>query len=317
MEIFIIIILAMILFGAFYYPAEFGGYVLRLSSTIESSLYGFTPQQRRIGQFNYFYLTNSRYKKNGRGKDKVTKPTLILLHGFSADHNVWLRCGNILGKHYHVVLLDLPGHGQTTYQADADYSIPAQSQRLHQFITALELQQVHLAGNSMGGFLAAQFALDFPENTASIICVDPAGVTPPQPSTLQTLAMNGRNPFFMDSPDQFDEFFKLTMAKPPYFPKSVKLFKANEYVKRKSELVHIYRDFFNMEHVLDNKLTNIECPILMLWGGLDDIIHISCAKVWQDNTKAVSIIWDDLGHMPMLEAPKQTADEIIRFIGQH
>lgn len=121
MEIFIIIILAMILFGAFYYPAEFGGYVLRLSSTIESSLYGFTPQQRRIGQFNYFYLTNSRYKKNGRGKDKVTKPTLILLHGFSADHNVWLRCGNILGKHYHVVLLDLPGHGQTTYQADADY----------------------------------------------------------------------------------------------------------------------------------------------------------------------------------------------------
>ena len=72
-----------------------------------------------------------------------------------------------------------------------------------------------------------------------------------------------------------------------------------------------------MEHVLDNKLTNIECPILMLWGCLDDIIHISCAKVWQDNTKAVSIIWDDLGHMPMLEAPKQTADEIIRFIGQH
>ena len=317
MTIFFIIIVGMILFGALYYPAEFGGYILRLSSIIESSLYGFTPQQRRIKHFNYYYLSNARYKKRSQGKDKITKPTLILLHGFSADHSVWLRCANQLGKHYHVILLDLPGHGQTGYQVDADYSIPAQSQRLYEFISALDLQEVHLAGNSMGGFLAAQFALDFPHHTASIICVDPAGVTPPRPSTLQSIAMQGRNPFFMDSPDQFADFFKLTMAKPPFFPKSVKLFKANEYVKRKPELIHIYQDFFNLDHVLDDKLANIECPILMLWGGLDDIIHISCAQVWQDKAKTVTVIWDDLGHMPMLEAPQQTADEIIRFIGKY
>ena len=88
-------------------------------------------------------------------------------------------------------------------------------------------------------------------------------------------------------------------------------------MKRKPELVHIYQDFFNLDHVLDDKLANIECPILMLWGGLDDIIHISCAQVWQDKAKTVTVIWDDLGHMPMLEAPQQTADEIIRFIGKY
>lgn len=316
---FLLVILLMIVYGAIRHPEQFGGYVLRLSHTIESTLYGFTPHYKKVGSINYFYLQNSQYRKISRAKDqnsnRIAKPTLILLHGFSAEHTVWLRCAKTLAKHYHVILLDLPGHGVTGYDANADYSIPAQSQRLAEFINVLGLVKVHIAGNSMGGFIAAQFALDYPEQTESIICVDPAGVIPPKPSALQQLAAQGRNPFFMDTPDQFAEFFALTMAKPPYFPNSIKQYKAHEYVKQKAQLEHIYHDFFNVEHMLDDKLTNITCPILMLWGGLDQIIDISCAKVWQDKTKAVSIIWEDLGHMPMLEAPKQTADEIIRFIG--
>lgn len=319
----LLLIIAMIVYGVMRYPEQFGGYVLRLTHTVESTLYGFTPHYKKIDGITYFYLRNSAQRKMRKTETNVAintvKPTLLLLHGFSAEHTVWLRCAKTLAKHYHVILLDLPGHGVTGYDASADYSIPAQTKRLAGFVNALGLTKgkgkVHIAGNSMGGFIAAQFALDYPELTASIICVDPAGVIPPQPSTLQQLALKGRNPFFMDSPEQFDAFFALTMAKPPYFPNSVKQFKAHEYVKNKAQLEHIYRDFFNLEHILDDKLANITCPVLMLWGGLDDIIHISCAKVWQDKTKAVSIIWEDLGHMPMLEAPKQTADEIIRFIG--
>ena len=312
---FLLFIVAMIVYGSLRHPEQFGAYVLRLTHTIESTLYGFTPHYKKVGDFTYFYLQNTPRYGKGSDRSGKMKPTLVLLHGFSAEHTVWLRCAKTLGKHYHIVLVDLPGHGVTGYQAEHDYSIPAQTQRLEQFLSAIGLNQVHIAGNSMGGFIAAQFALFFPDNTQSIICVDPAGVTPPQPSTLQELAAEGRNPFFMDKPEQFDAFFHLTMAQPPYFPNSIKQYKAHEYVRNKTQLEHIYHDFFNLEHKLDDKLELISCPILMLWGGLDQIIHISCAQVWQDKTKATTIIWEDLGHMPMLEAPKQTADEIIRFIG--
>lgn len=310
----ILLVIAMVVYGSLRHPEQFGAYVLRLTHTIESTLYGFTPHYKKVGDFTYFYLQNKRQRKVNSPATGI-KPTLVLLHGFSAEHTVWLRCAKTLGKHYHLILLDLPGHGETGYRATMDYSIPAQTKRLAGFLQALKLTQVHIAGNSMGGFIAAQFALDYPEMTQSIICVDPAGITSPQMSTLQQLAANGRNPFFMDNPTQFAEFFALTMAQPPYFPYSVKQFKAHEYVKNKAQLEHIFHDFFNVEHLLDDKLEQISCPILMLWGGMDQIIHISSADVWQEKTKAVTIIWEDLGHMPMLESPKQTADEIIRFIG--
>ncbi len=303
---FFAIIILMVVFGMIKYPEQFGGYVVRLTTTIESSLYGLTPTQVSVAGVNYYLLASST--------GKTPKPALLLLHGFSADHTVWLRCAKHLTKDYHVIIPDLAGHGQTGYQADANYSIPAQTERVAQLIDVLGLNQVHIAGNSMGGFIAAQFAISYPEKTLSIICIDPAGVTPPQPSQLQTLAQQGRNPFFMDHAEQFPTFFELTMAKPPYIPNSVKLFKAHQYVARRPELEHIAKDFYDPDHLLDEKLQHILCPVLMLWGAKDAIIDISCAPVWQEKTQAVSIVWDDLGHMPMLEAPKQTADEIIRFI---
>jgi pimeloyl-ACP methyl ester carboxylesterase len=144
--------------------------------------------------------------------------------------------------------------------------------------------------------------------------VDPAGIVSPQASQLEQIAQQGRNPFFMDSPDQFTRFYRMSMAKPPFVPAFVLRGIARDYVARRPQLEHIFADFYQHHDFLNQRLGDIRCPVLLLWGKLDAFIDISAAPLWQAGTGGISIEWDDLGHMPMLEAPKATAREMMRFL---
>ena len=283
----------------------FGQNLLTLATNFESRLYGFTTKHQRVGAFTYEYWDSS----------DLNKPPLILIHGFTADKMVWLRCARYLKKSYRVIVPDIAGHGATEFISGQGYGIPKQAERLHYFIKQLQLPSVPvIAGNSMGGFLAAQYARVYPNDVNKIICVDPAGIVSPEKSTSQKLAEAGDNPFLMDDIKAFPRFYDLTMAKPPYLPKVIKTTIAHKYVERKADFTEIFQDFFAPEDMLNGKLHEISCPVLLLWGAKDQLIHISAADVWQNETNGISVIWDDLGHMPMMEAPKLCAQEMLRFL---
>jgi len=271
---------------------------------LEAQLYGFSAHEHTVGAVQWHYWNN-----HNEGK-----PKLVLLHGFSATHSVWLRCARHLTRDFHILIPDLPGHGESSYAQELNYSVPNQTSRLHELLMHLQWHDTLIAGNSMGGFMAAQYALDFAQNTRGIICVDPAGVISQQPSKLERQARQGRNPFFMDEASQFDSFYAMTMAKPPYMPKFILKALALQYVAHKSRLQHIFRDFYNLNEFLNERLGDISTPVLLLWGAKDELIDISCAPLWQQGTQGISVVWDDLGHMPMLEAPNLVAQEIKRFL---
>ena len=272
---------------------------------LESRLYGFSAHHHTSGTVHWHYLDN-----HNEGK-----PKLVLLHGFSASHTVWLRCARHLTRDFHILIPDLPGHGESNYDQVLNYSVPNQTARLHELLMHLQWHNTIIAGNSMGGFMAAQYALDFAHNTLGIVCIDPAGVTGPQPSKLeQTVHTGGRNPFFMDDITQFDSFYAMTMTKPPFMPRFILKALAAQYVERKSRLEHIFTNFYNKNEFLNDRLGDIRSPVLLLWGAKDELIDISCAPVWQQGTQGISVVWDDLGHMPMLEAPNLVAQEIKRFL---
>jgi pimeloyl-ACP methyl ester carboxylesterase len=228
---------------------------------------------------------------------------------------VWLRCAKHLQKDFRVIIPDLAGHGRTTFIESAGYSVPKQTERLHYFLHQLGIHEsVTIAGNSMGGFIAAQFALDYPNAVNKIICVNPAGAMTDMLSPTQQMIQAGNNPFLMEDVRDFPQFYQLTMAKPPYFPGFLKTGIAHLYVEKKAQYEEIFNDFSNPEDLLNTRLTGIQCQVLMLWGGLDQIIHLSCAEVWRAHTDNITVIWEDLGHMPMLESPRLCALEIQRFL---
>ncbi len=68
-----------------------------------------------------------------------TGPTIVLLHGFTSDKEVWLPVAKLLTPHFHLVIPDLPGWGESSRTADGNYDIEAQAARLDAFVQTLQL----------------------------------------------------------------------------------------------------------------------------------------------------------------------------------
>ncbi|MEM9058240.1 MAG: alpha/beta fold hydrolase, partial [Pseudomonadota bacterium] len=101
---------------------------------------------------------------------------LLLVHGFGADKDNFLRVAPHLKRRFRLVAVDLPGFGESTRLTDAGYTFAEQATRLHAIAEALGLKRVHVAGSSMGGAIAMRYALQYPDEVASLWLLAPAGV---------------------------------------------------------------------------------------------------------------------------------------------
>jgi abhydrolase domain-containing protein 6 len=252
------------------------------------------------------------YDAGGAGHDSV----VLLVHGFSADRDVWTRFAGGL-RDRRVIIPDLPGHGRTPFRPGAGYSAPAQADRLRELLDQLEIWRVHVIGNSMGGFIAASLARRHPERVASLALVDAAGLKVAAPSPLSRMLDEGRNPFLLDDPSQFDAFYAMTMAKQPFVPGIVRRAIGHEYVKRRNQLAEIFTDFNQAQDMLDGHLGEIHAPTWVAWGRHDQLIDVSTAQVYADGISDATVtVYEDLGHMPMFEAPRRTSRDYREFLSR-
>jgi len=104
------------------------------------------------------------YSEVGRGDP------LVLIHGLGDDHRAWRRTIPDLMLHRRVILYDLRGHGQTTLGTPHG-TLRQLSNDLLQFLDAVNLEQVDIAGFSLGGTVAMRFAIDFPLDVRGLVLV--------------------------------------------------------------------------------------------------------------------------------------------------
>src|ERR671920_1413859 len=76
-----------------------------------------------------------------------------------------------------VLALDLPGHGLTPEPEDDKISITGYGRCVDAFCDKLGLGEVDMVGNSMGGFVAAEVAIQFPQRVSRLVLVSAAGIT--------------------------------------------------------------------------------------------------------------------------------------------
>lgn len=246
---------------------------------------------------------------------RTDAPTIVMLHGYSADKDVWVRFAGPFVRDFHVIVPDLAGHGATPFVTGADFSGPAQADRVARLLDVLGIDRAHVIGNSMGGFIAATLALRHPDRVLSIGLSDAAGVTAPEPAAAEELLAQGNNPFLFDDRSEFDVFYALTMAKPPWVPRIVKASMGQDYVDRRDQLAEIWTDFRTPEDWLDERLGQIAAPAWVMWGTEDQLVHPSAAQVWADGLPHATVTeYDGIGHMPMLEIPAQSAADYRRFL---
>lgn len=289
------------------YP-KIGHVTFALAAAAEARAYGLRKESVDIGELRLVTY---------QGGPPDAKEAIVMLHGYSADKEVWPRFARHLVDDYRVIIPDLAGHGEAGFDTAWDYRAPAQARRVVALLDQLGIEKVHIIGNSMGGLIAAHFALAYPQRTRSVGLIDPAGVTAPQPSDMDRMVAQGRNPFEVSSRAEFDDFYAMTMARPPWLPGFVLAAMAEDYQARQPQLAQIFWKGFHGRDPLDVRLAEIRAPVLLLWGSEDRLIDVSAAEVWAAGLQHEQLVIEDgVGHMPMVEQPARTAEQYRQFLTQ-
>lgn len=114
-----------------------------------------------------------RYARRGDAASRATP--VLFLHGFGGDMDNWLFNLDAVAENAPVIVLDLPGHGQSEARLPGE-SLDALAAFVAKFLDHLDVERVHAVGHSLGAAIAAQLALDAPSRVASLALINPAGL---------------------------------------------------------------------------------------------------------------------------------------------
>lgn len=278
--------------------------LLNLSVTLERRSACLTQKSIEVDNHTVVYL------EGGKGD------TILLLHGFGGDKSHWVRFAKSLTPTFRVVIVDLPGFGESSKIESESYSIGNQVKRLDRIVNALGLNRFHLAGNSMGGSIAGKYTVDFPDKVLSLGLFDTGGIsTCPEKSEYGKLLEKGENPLLIENPEDFDALLNFTFVEPPPIPRPIKVYLTEQAILSKDFNEKILKDFEEDPYSLEPDLAKIEVKTLILWGDMDRLIHVSCTEVLEQAlTNHKTVIMKDCGHCPMIERPEEAANHYLEFL---
>lgn len=274
---------------------------------LERSLAGLSEHSVQVGDHRWVYV------EGGQGE------TVLLLHGFAASKEIWMRMVREMPAGYRYVIPDLPGFGNSSYLPDADYDVASQVPRLHAFVQQLGLTRFHVLGNSMGGNLATLYAATHPQQVASLGLFAPSGVTQPNPSPYTRAYLERGEPKLIPaSRDDYRQIFNDAFVDPPYAPGFIFNSLADAQVVRRPEYLRMYQQFWSKRTPLEPLLGQVTMPALLLWGDQDRILDVSAAQVFKQGLpNAELVIWPNVGHAPMLEKSTDAARLYAAFLARN
>jgi len=235
-----------------------------------------------------------RYLLQGEGGEP-----LILLHGFGGDLNNWLFNAPALSGERAVYALDLPGHGGSVKEARDLVGA------LREFLDSQDLQRVHLAGHSMGGLVAGEFAAASPDRVLSLTLIAPAGLG----DEINASYIDG----FVGASGRKDlkPVLQQLFADPSLVTRSM----VDDVLKYKrldgvQGALEGLRDqlFASGAQARSLDLDAYSGPILVVWGADDAIIPAAHAE--HAPSRADVHVLDGVGHSPHMES----AGEVNRLV---
>lgn len=268
-----------------------------------------SAHQVEVGDHTIHYL------EGGTGDE-----TLVLLHGIFAEKDHWVEFVRPLSDDYHLIIPDIPGFGESTRLPDASYHYGEQARRLRAFFDKLGQGPVNLAGNSMGGGIAARYALEYPEQVQSLAFIGaPHGIDSPTQSEMERRMASGEEaPLIVESHEEFDAMMDFLFVDVPFVPYPLYQHFSEHAVSRAESNKRLWRqqqdDPFYMQDHLD-VLATMDLPVLTLWGAQDRLFHQSGIQVLEDRLpEGEHRLMENTGHLPMMEHPGRTAEYYRDFL---
>lgn len=245
-----------------------------------------------------------------------TGEPVVLLHGIFAEKDHWVDFARPLTGRFHVIVPDLPGFGESGRLPEQSYDYATQTERLKDLLDALGLQRVHLAGNSMGGTIAALFAIAHPERVASVALIGaPHGIRSPQPSAMDAMVDAGKTPLIAHNATEFAQMMELVFAKQPFLPYPILQATQEAALRNADSNLRLWQAQLKDRYLLDTRIAAVPQPTLALWGEKDHVFDVSATAVLHARLPHAQVeVLPGLGHLPMMEAPRAAALRYGQFL---
>jgi pimeloyl-ACP methyl ester carboxylesterase len=252
----------------------------------------------------------------GEGPD-----ALVFVHGLSGSWPNWLEQLPVLADDRRVIALDLPGFGHSPMPLERDrpgteISISGYARLLERLLDQLGVNAAAVVGNSMGGFVAAELAIAFPQLVERLVLVSAAGIsTYRHPDRMRAVSVLTRlqriltatgawaaskSDAFARRPRLREIALDVVVRHPSRLPAAL----ATEQIKGAGKPGFLQALQATIDYQVSERLPEIACPTLIVWGENDRLISVEDADVFAElipNSRKV--IFEDTGHMAMLERP--------------
>jgi 2-hydroxy-6-oxonona-2,4-dienedioate hydrolase len=235
---------------------------------------------------------------------------LLLLHGIGASAERWLRVVPLLNRNFRIIIPDIVGFGYSD-KPTVEYTMNYFVEFLRDFLKSIRIQRIHIIGSSFGGLLAAEFAMEFANIVKKMILVSPAGTMQTSTKTLDEYILAALYPTMENARRAFSD-----MA---YDPKVVTDDIVKDFVNRmklpnsKYAFMSTLLGIRNTQD-LENRLTKIILPTLLIWGREDKMIPSVHAEDYLRIQNSKLIMIPNSGHTPYTETPSVFAKIALDFL---
>ncbi|MFT6294356.1 MAG: pimeloyl-ACP methyl ester carboxylesterase [Glaciecola sp.] len=279
-------------------------------------------------QSNFLTLENgSRIHYRDQGQSAGLP--ILLVHGAMASLHTWEPWVQVLGENYRLVTLDLPAHGLTGQVPNEEYGADAFTAAIEAVANELGLDSFVLGGNSMGGGATWRYALENSDRVRAMVLIDSVPPNHWARAELEPGQMSGptafsllRQGWFKAIARNLDPALLIGQGLRSAYNNSPVV--DDQLIARYYEL--IMREgtrsailgrtgSYNDERDQPQDLSVLDQPTLIMWGAQDAVIPVSVAAQFEEILpNSTTVIYQDLGHIPMEEDPARTAADVLLFL---
>ncbi len=251
------------------------------------------------------------------GGAQAGEPAIVFVHGLSGCWPNWLEQLGVFSQSHRVLAFDLPGFGHSPGHA-GEVSMPGYARIVADLLAALGIEHAVLVGNSMGGLISAELAAEQPALVEKLVLVSPAGISTYEnrltvrsmPAIRRGQQMLALAAAWTASHSDGIAARRRTrgavlagvVAHPQQLPRAL----AAEQLRGAGTDGFLSALEAILEFDLRPRLPLISCPALVVWGKKDRLISWhDAARFTEAIPDAREVVYDDTGHMAMLERPRE------------
>ena len=279
-----------------------------IRKTFKKLVYGLKTKWHGSGKQQELLAVDHRVRmlRGGEG------PPLVFLHGFLGETR-WLPFHQRLAERFDVIAPAHPGFAGTEGLAEIDTMEDVVFHYLD-VLDGLWLARTHLVGVSLGGWIAAEIAVRYPERVERLVLADAFGLAldeHPVPDFLAKLANPAalRQLVFADPKGPMADVVLPLKAPDPE--------RAAEMAQAAEATARLASSPFMHDPKLARRLRRITCPTLVVWGDRDPLLPLAYAEAWRDGLPDAELrVLQNCGHLPHFEQEAAFVESVAEFLSR-